>query len=57
MKLIVYYDKDDHPIAEGTSAHDLAKKLGITPQAVSHGLHRGSKRYGVIEDEAEEDHE
>ena len=36
MKLIVYYDKDDHPIAEGTSAHDLARKLGITPQAVSH---------------------
>lgn len=53
MRLIIYYDKDDHPIAEGTSAHDLARKLGITPQAVSHGLHRGSKRYGVIEDEEE----
>lgn len=54
MKLITYYDKDDHPIAEAESAHALARKLGITPQAVSHGLHRKSRLYGVVEVEDDE---
>lgn len=53
MKVYIYFDKDDHPIAEGRSAHDLARKLGITPQAVSHGIHRGSDRYMVMEDDDE----
>lgn len=55
MNVIIYYDKDDHPIAEGTSAHDLARKLGVTPQAVSHGLHRGSRRYARVEVDEEEE--
>lgn len=50
-RIIIYFDEDDHPIAEGNSCHDLARKLGITPQAVSHGLHRGSKRYMEVDDD------
>ena len=54
--MIICYDKDEHPIAEGVSASDLARKLGVTPGAVLHGLRRGSKRYGEIEvDDLEED--
>lgn len=49
--MIVYFDKDDHPIAEGKNCHDLARKLGITFQAVSHGLKRNSERYMIIEEE------
>ena len=48
-RIIVYFDKDDHPIAEAESCHALAKKIGITPQAVSHGIHRGSERYMVMD--------
>ena len=56
MRLIIYYDKDEHPIAEGVSASDLARKLGVTPGAVLHGLRRGSKRYEEIEvDDLEEE--
>lgn len=47
--MIICYDKDEHPIAEGVSASDLARKLGVTPGAVLHGLRRGSKKYGEIE--------
>lgn len=50
-KVFIYFDKNDHPIAEGKSAHDLARKLHITPQAVSHGIHRGSERYMIMEDD------
>ena len=49
MRVFVYYDKDDHPVAEGTSASDLARKIGVTPGAVLHGLRRGSKRYEQID--------
>lgn len=50
-RIFIYYDKDDHPIAEAGSAHELARKIGVTPGAVSHGIHRGSRRYMVMEDE------
>lgn len=50
-RIFIYFDKDDHPIAEGSSAHDLARKIGVTPGAVSHGIHRGSRRYMVMEEE------
>ena len=54
--MIICYDKDEHPIAEGVSASELARKLGVTPGAVLHGLRRGSKKYGEIEvDDLEED--
>lgn len=52
--MIVYFDKDDHPIAEGKNCHDLARKLGITFQAVSHGLKRNSERYMIIEEEEQD---
>ena len=55
MKVIIYYDRDGLPVAEGRSAHERARKLGITPQAVSHGLHRGSRRYALIEVDEEEE--
>ena len=50
-RIFIYFDKDDHPVAEGSSAHDLARKIGVTAGAVSHGIHRGSRRYMVIEEE------
>lgn len=52
--IIVRYDKDEQVIAFGDSCHDLARKLHITPQAVSHGIHRGSKLYAVIDDKEDE---
>ena len=52
--LIVRYDKDGQVIAVGNSCHDLARILKITPQAVSHGIHRGSKLYAVIKETEEE---
>ena len=56
MRLIICYDKDEHPIAEGVSASELARKLGVTPGAVLHGLRRGNKRYEAIEvDDLEEE--
>lgn len=49
-RVIVRYEKDGETvIAVGDNCHDLARILGITPQAVSHGIHRGSKLYHVIE--------
>lgn len=52
--IIARYDKDDQIIAVGDNCHDLARQLHITPQAVSHGIHRGSKLYAVVDDEIEE---
>lgn len=54
--MIVRYDKKENVIAIGENCHDLARILGITPQAVSHGIHRKSKLYAVI-DEGDEDEE
>lgn len=54
--MIVRYDKNENVIAIGENCHDLARILGITPQAVSHGIHRKSKMYAVI-DEGDEDEE
>lgn len=51
--MIVRYDKDGQVIAVGDSCHDLARILKITPQAVSHGIHRGSKLYAVIKEPEE----
>ena len=42
-------------IAVGDNCHDLARILGITPQAVSHGIHRGSRLYHVVPDDDEGD--
>ena len=49
--MIVRYDKFENVIAIGDNCHDLARLLGITYQAISHGLHRGSKLYAYIPDE------
>ena len=49
-KIYVCYDKDDHPIAEGSSMTDLDYKLGLSPGSVSKSLRRGSKRYAVLDD-------
>ena len=54
MKLYTYYDKDDHPIAEGRTLQELADKIGVSAKAISHGIHRGSARYSVEEVEDEE---
>lgn len=52
--MIVYTEKDGETvIAVGDNCHDLARKIGKTPQAVSHGIHRKSKRYHVIEEKEE----
>ena len=49
--MIVRTEKDgDTIVAVGDNCHNLARLLGITPQAVSHGLHRGSKLYHYIEE-------
>lgn len=48
--MIISYDKNGQVVAIGDNCHDLARILGITPQAVSHGIHRGSKLYAIVED-------
>lgn len=54
--MIVYTEKDGETIITfGENCHDLARILGITPSAVSHGIHRGSKKYHVIEEEEEDE--
>jgi hypothetical protein len=52
--MIAKYDKEGNIIAVGDNCHDLARILGITPQAVSHGIHRGSKLYAVIDESEDE---
>lgn len=54
-KMIIRYDKNEQVVAIGDNCHDLARKLNITPQAVSHGLHRGSKLYYRLEDNYNEE--
>ena len=56
-KPCIAYDKDGQCIAVGDSINDLARQLGITPAAVSHGLHRGCTRYAYIEEDKENDEE
>jgi len=53
--MIARYDKDGNIIAVGDNCHDLARILKITPQAVSHGIHRGSKLYAKIDESEEEE--
>lgn len=54
--MIVYTEKDGETVlAVGDNCHDLARIIGKTPQAVSHAIHRRSKRYHVIEED--EDYE
>lgn len=54
--MIIRTEKDGETvIAIGDNCHDLARILGITPQAVSHGIHRGSNLYHVIEEEEQFD--
>lgn len=54
--MIIRTEKDGETvIAVGDNCHDLARFLGITPQAVSHGIHRGSRLYHVIEEAADDD--
>lgn len=55
--MIAKYDKAGNIVAVGDNCHDLARILGITPQAVSHGIHRGSKLYAVIDNEEIEERE
>lgn len=55
INLIIRTEKDGETvIAVGDNCHDLARILGITPQAVSHGIHRGSRLYHVIEEAADD---
>lgn len=49
MKIYIYYDKDDHPIAEASTVSGLARKIGVSPSAVCKGLRKGSQRYFVEE--------
>lgn len=54
--MIVRTEKDGETVvAVGDNCHDLARILKITPQAVSHGIHRGSKLYHIVEDDTDED--
>ena len=54
--MIVKTEKDGETIvAVGDNCHDLARILGITPQAVSHGLHRGSRLYHFVPDGEEDE--
>jgi len=54
MKIYIYYDEDDHPVAEAPTVSGLARKIGVSPSAVCKGLRKGSKRYSVEEVEDEE---
>lgn len=50
--MIVRTEKDGETVvAVGDNCHDLARILGITPQAVSHGIHRGSRLYHLVNDD------
>lgn len=53
--MIAKYDKEGNIEAVGDNCHDLARILKITPSAVSHAIHRGSKLYIVIDDEEGEE--
>ena len=53
--MIAKYDKEGNIEAVGDNCHDLARILKITPSAVSHAIHRGSKLYVVIDDEEGEE--
>ncbi len=56
--MIVRTEKDGETvIAVADNCHEMARILGITPQAVSHGLHRGSKLYHYIDDSEVDDSE
>ena len=53
--MVIKTEKDGETvIAVGDNYHDLARILGITPQAISHAIHRGSKIYHLIPDEEED---
>ena len=54
MKIYIYYDEDDHPIAEASTMSGLARKIGVSPSAVCKGLRKKSKRYSVEEVKDEE---
>ena len=50
--MIVRTERDGETVvAVGDNCHDLARILGITPQAVSHGIHRGSRLYHLVNDD------
>ena len=49
--MIIRYDKKGIVIAIADNCHEMARILGITPQAVSHGIHRKSKLYAFVEDD------
>lgn len=44
--IYVYYDEEEHPIAEAQTITELSKKIHITPGTISVGLKNGSKKYG-----------
>lgn len=48
------YDADGTCIAVADRIHDLAKMVHRDPSTISHGLKRGSKLYGYVDDEVEE---
>lgn len=53
--MIIRYDKDGQVVAIADSCHEMARILGITPQAVSHGIYRGSKLYYRDDEESVEE--
>lgn len=56
--MIVRTEKDGETVvAVGDNCHDLARILGITPQAVSHGIHRGSRLYHLVNDDEDQEGE
>ena len=57
-RLYIYTEADGETvIAVAESEKKLAKLLGYSPTAVSHGINRGSKRYHVVDDIEEEGEE
>lgn len=54
-KVYVYFDKDDHPVAEGKSMADLAKKIGVRRSAICEGLKTGCRKYAVYDEEDEDE--
>lgn len=56
MKLYLYCDKDEHPLAEATTKLELARKMGLHRDSVYRGFKRHYKPYVEIElDDEDED--
>lgn len=55
-RIIIRTEKDrETVVAVAESCHEMARMLGITPQAVSHGIHRKSRKWHVVEVNEDDD--